>query len=90
MSQEIALGGGTPMRTKVTNMGVAPAYCYQRNARKQVIATCNRQRGFVCSVILMRTNRHSKSRDQRIKKGYKSYHDLSDYLSVTKIRNFNP
>ena len=39
-------------------MGVAPAYfekkSYQRNARKQVIATCNRQRCSVCSVILMR------------------------------------
>ena len=45
----------------------------------------------VCSVILMRTNCHSKSRDgQRTKKGSKTYHDLSDTPSVTKIQNLNP
>ena len=65
---------------------------YQRNARNKysVVATCNRQRCSVCCAILMRTNRHSKSRVQRTKKGYKSNHDLSDTLGVTKIRNFNP
>ena len=62
---------------------------YQRIARKQVIATCNRQRCSVCSVILMRTNCQSKSWDQRTKKKSKSYRDLSDTLSVTKIRKFN-
>ena len=69
---------------KVTNMDVAPAFLSPKSTEAS-------DRMFsVCSVTLMRTNCHSKSRDQRTKKRSKSYHDLSDALSVTKIENFNP
>ena len=85
----------------VANMGV-PLACfdpysrsYQRNAWKQVIVTCNRQRCSVCCVILMRRNCHSKLRDRWTKycKGLKVITVMSQTpytVSVTKILNFNP